>query len=161
MLIAALAYVGIHFLVYALLVRHQRWSRSEYGILLYHGVSFLLFAGCVAAGAALKYEPIPVAIGALSIHGIYSISFLELWSLSEGSYSFSVLHAVSRGPLLEAHLGELGNVGNTKRTSRLDSLSRMKLIRVLEGHVSLTLGGKLLARALQIIRILAGLKRAG
>jgi hypothetical protein len=49
-------------------------------------------------------------------HGIYSMSFLELWSLAEGSYSFAILREIKsdRPADLHAVVIELRAIGDEK-----------------------------------------------
>jgi hypothetical protein len=66
-----------------------------------------------------------------SLHGIYSLSFLELWSLSRGSYSLSILAAVERDPSLQSLLLDTANpgaIGQQKRNARLISLQQLGLL---------------------------------
>jgi hypothetical protein len=99
-----LAHLGIF-----VIVRGGTSVASERGIFRFHVASFaalaILLAAFVAAGASIG-----TSAGALALHGIYSLSFLELWSLSEGGFSVTGLLRLSRKPLPRASLLEPNSV---------------------------------------------------
>jgi len=82
MLLAIAAYLAVHFAAYVLVLRHRAGLRSEKGIFLYHLAS-AVFAGLAGVAFAV-FEPDRFGLSGLvlvlSLHGIYSLSFLELWS---------------------------------------------------------------------------------
>ena len=121
------AYLSIHFLLYALVLRNRRFFYQEKNIFLYHAISFL---GVSVAGAGLVvWEPAMLgrAIGAVSLHGIYSLSFLELWALSDGGYSLRILDQMDqRG--VAADFKSLEVLGASKKKYRLSSLERLGLL---------------------------------
>jgi hypothetical protein len=105
-----LVYLVAHFVLYVFPLRQKAFFQSERGIFLYHLASAVLFS--VAALALWKVEfndaGLATALALIAAHGIYSISFLELWSLAQGSYSIAIIAgaasqgAVSREYLIEA-----------------------------------------------------------
>ena len=99
MMQALAGYVFFHFLSYAVWFRHWRAFGSEKTIFLYHAVSF---AGAVSSVLAASWFLCPPGggwrwvTGAAGLHGIYSLSFLELWALSDGGYSLRILDQIER-----------------------------------------------------------------
>src|SRR4029077_20843025 len=97
--------------------------QTERGIFLYHFISAVLFAaGALAAGIArFSDAAMAVSVGLIAVHGIYSTSFLELWSLAQGSYSISILTGIaSQGPLPRSKLVDVfARIGNAKKNDRL------------------------------------------
>lgn len=126
-------YIVVHFAVYALLLRRARALKTERGIFLYHAVSYVLLAGLTAflgwwwRGAEIGAGVLFVA----GLHGVYSLSFLELWSLAQGSYSLAILTRVAAlgGTAAPAELTGLQAVGSSKQQDRIESLKRLGLLR--------------------------------
>lgn len=146
MLIAIAAYLAAHFAVYVLVVRHMPSLHSEKGIFLYH------VASAVSVGfAGLSFAIIdPVGFGApglvfvLSVHGIYSLSFLELWSLAEGGYSLYILGSIARAQAAggEPDFADQEQIGEAKQRDRLDGLKKLGLIAIRDGAIGLTARGR-------------------
>jgi hypothetical protein len=165
MIALGLSYLAAHVLLYFSVLRNRRFFQSERGIFLYHFFSATVFT-CVALGAVLAYFSdaiVAVAIGLIAVHCIYSISFLELWSLAEGSYSMSILTGIaSRGTLPRKILIEaFAGIGDAKKDNRLAVLSEMSLARHEGNHWRLTACGRLLADALSLLCRLAAIKNRG
>lgn len=97
----------------------------------------------------------------MSLHGIYSLSFLELWSLAQGGYSLNILEYIhSKGEVgVEADLSQLKQIGSFKKANRIDSLQRLKLIRHQEEQLSLTQFGLFTIFFLRSIAWLVNLKK--
>jgi hypothetical protein len=153
MLLAFLAYLPCHLLAYVLLVRHLAWFRREAGIFLYHAVPAAAASACCLA--LLLVEPTAAhaceAVLAISLQGIYSMSFLELWSLTEGGYS---LHMLARfwaagGTATAADLALLEGLGSGKRSARLAGLLRLALVWADGDRVRLTGRGRVVAGLLR------------
>jgi hypothetical protein len=72
-----------------------RIFEREIAIAAYHGVAFVTVVVVVAAAFARGAIGFAALTGLLALQFIYSMSFLELWSLAEGSYSLQVLAKVS------------------------------------------------------------------
>jgi hypothetical protein len=158
-----LLYLPLHFTVYALFLRRRTAFQTEAGIFLFHFVSACLFplaalALSLGTGDALLY-----GIAAAAGHGIYSLSFLELWALSQGSYSFLVLRAVERDSTAGAEgvVTDLAMVGDAKKGQRLGSLEQLKLVARAGGSVSLTPRGQRVAAFLAAIQATANLRETG
>ena len=156
-------YIGVNFALYVALRRSFARLRDERGIFLYQVVST---AGLVAAGVAVvMMDPrVKVAglIGATALHGIYSLSFLELWSLTEGSYSLSILEHVEQmtrqGRAVD--VSRLEGVGGSKKEQRLGSLRRLGLVQYTGDQVALTRRGRWIAGMLAGLAGSAGADRA-
>lgn len=75
-------------------------------------------------------------------HGIYSLSFLELWSLTQGSYSLTILADVASGSNSNSQARSpmmLAEIGMQKRAERQVSLRKLGL---LNNQGSLTPAGR-------------------
>lgn len=147
-------YCAVHVLAYAVVVRHRRWARSERGIFAYHAGSFLVLSAAALVVAA--HNPAPAAavvVSAIATHGIYSLTFLELWSLTQGSYSLSILDAVDRAERggTDPPWRRLEAIEETKRADRLAALRHLGLVRAQAGGESLTPAGRIVAALLSCI----------
>jgi hypothetical protein len=126
--------------------------RSERRIFLFHLASF---AGLVATMIALPSDrPWIAVMSAISLHGIYSLTFLEFWSLAEGGYTILLLQALSIGAVDSDRLvRELAAIGDRKRETRIDALTRLRLISIeKDGVVGLTGFGLIATRLLGALR---------
>ncbi len=143
-----------HFGLYAACLRQRPAFRSERTIFLYHLSSWILcvtifgVAGLINGGLHLA-----AITGALagSVHGIYSLSFLELWSLTQGSYSLSILADISRDSglhLTPTPIDDLADIGRQKRKSREIALHKLGLLNELG---ELTRAGHIAAFALSLL----------
>jgi hypothetical protein len=124
--------IGAHFGCYLIWIRNLSWGRSEKGIFAYHALSFiaLLSIGCASVIIVTDEDSLAAVIGGCSLHAIYSMTFLEFWSISEGSFSFAVLSRIRSATLATNHIvSEFTVLGAAKKTSRIESLVRLKLIR--------------------------------
>jgi hypothetical protein len=152
-LIAAFAaYLALHFLLYGVVLRHGRLTAGEKGIFSYH---FFPAAAWVigAAAAALAGGPIGAAHVALiaALHGIYSLTFLELWALADGGYSLAILESVESASSLEA----MERLGAAKNEGRLADLERAALVERHADAYRLTGAGKAVAGGIALIVCLA------
>ena len=131
--------------------------RTERGIFAYHLGSFVssVLISTLVVAASHPSRVWPVCVAAACIHGVYSLSFLELWSLAQGSYSLSIIAAVSgkaaeRG--VEPDLDRLERIGVEKQSGRVTGLLRLGLV-VREGdRLRLTRRGALAAHTLAGLR---------
>ncbi|MGH7353302.1 MAG: hypothetical protein ACRELS_01830 [Candidatus Rokuibacteriota bacterium] len=151
----AVVYLAFHFLLYALLLRRRRLFTRERTILVYHIVGALGLTGALAARIVVAPQPGDgaIAVGVVALQGIYSLSFLELWSLAEGSYSLAILERVDRGPdaATPEGLSDLSRIGTRKRQGRLDDLQRLRLVRPRGDRIELTGLGRLISGGLRLI----------
>lgn len=159
-------YLLAHFLLYALVLRRSARMRSEKAIFLFHFVSGLLMAAA-AVGYAL-FETPPTSFGlagvvlVLSVHGIYSLSFLELWSLAQGGYSLSVLASVKKAQESgsEPDFSGLAQIGKRKLQDRIQGLEKLGLIRIADTKVTLTSRGMIAAVAIEGLLTWLGARNA-
>lgn len=119
-----------------------------------------MFAQCVIAPSN---ENLALAVLVIGLQGIYSLSFLEIWSLAQGGYSISILitidDAVKNG--VQPGLVHIEGIGSDKRANRLAGLQLIGLIRFNGGFYCLTTLGRVIARALYIASWLSNLKNTG
>ena len=164
-LVWCLIYTVVHVGVYLGVLRRRPAFEREMVVFLYHALSFVGLAAVTGAVLLLPDGPsdVAAALGGLAMHGIYSTSFLELWSLAQGGYSLQILDAVGR-------LGASGDgvdrtvlrgIGEAKRVGRLDGLGRLGLVRRSGREASLTHVGRLVAAFLALIVWLANVKERG
>jgi hypothetical protein len=166
MLSAYAAYLALHFLAYVFVLRDSGRLRTERAIFFYH-----LVPAAISAVAGLVYlltEPSPARLArlllALSVHGIYSTSFLEVWSLAQGGYSLSVLRNIAesdanRGDL---DLAQLKQIGEAKQHGRIQGLAALGLVSERNGTITLTTLGGLIASCLHgLLQWIDPAKRAG
>jgi hypothetical protein len=162
---AGLGYLALHVLLYLVVLRDRRPFQSERGIFLYHFLSATVFTVVALAAAVSPFSDaaLAVAIGLIAMHCIYSLSFLELWSLAEGSYSMSILTGIaSQGTLSRKSLVDaFACIGDAKKGNRLSVLSNLSLARREGSHWQLSARGRLLAGMLNVLVWLAAIKNRG
>jgi hypothetical protein len=148
-------YLTLHFVVYALVLRHLRAFTQERTIFLYHFVPALGLGAVVLGALALQpsVERLAGAVAALALQGIYSLSFLEVWSLAEGGYSLIILKHVEAAGLarVPVELEALHQVGASKRQLRTAALERTRLVQWHSDCLQLTPRGQRLALAFRAI----------
>jgi hypothetical protein len=151
-LLAATLWCTIHFALF-LAQRGTGLLRSERRIFVFHVVSFASLT-FVAAATWFDFGATPLAsFGATSLHGIYSLTFLEFWSLAEGGYTVSLVQALADRPVdRDSLLRMLVDIGEAKRETRLQALARLGLVRVESDIVRLTPAGQLARRLLLALR---------
>jgi hypothetical protein len=157
-MLLTILYILTHLVAFLAFVRGSPWGKTERGIFLYHFCSFLTFAATTMALCAFYSLDIGLWISIVAFHGIYSLTFLELWSLTQGSYSLQLLEAAEKKgdlPRLRT-LNELRELGDTKIGQRLTSLSGLRLIRGQGKNISLTLLGLLSASFFRLVVWLTG-----
>ena len=165
MISAFFGYLAAHFLIYFMILRHAQVFRSEKTIFLYHfipAVIVLLIASglSVATPSGDLLAPIVFVV---SLQGIYSLSFLELWSLAQGGYSISILICVRTAAQegKEPDFSAFEHIGARKRASRLEGLQRLGLIQRCDGIYRMTSLGLIVASFLGLIAWLVDLKETG
>jgi|SRR3990172_10148720 len=147
-------YLVGHFALYTLVLRNRESFLRERVIFGYHVLSAVALALVLLGTAVItaREEVLIETVGALSLHGIYSLSFLELWSLSEAGYSLRILGELDTpGGAPKVDLALLYRLGSSKKESRIESLQRLRLVRRQTQGVSLTPLGRVLAAALRAI----------
>jgi hypothetical protein len=165
MVALGLSYLGLHFLLYVLVLRDRSLFQTERGIFLYHFGSATLFTLVVFAATLSQVTDgaLAIATGLSAIHCIYSLSFLELWTLAEGSYSMSILTGIaSQGTLSRnALIDGFARIGDAKKGNRLSVLTNLSLAHRDRNHWRLTARGGLLANALNVLLWLTAIKKRG
>ncbi len=142
-----LFYLTAHFSIYFLALRHLRLFQREKPILLYHVVSFLFWGAWFFIGRSADSVS---AIGLLSLHGIYSLSFLELWALADGGFSLRILESAGDAQgCTAAQLESMRSLGSVKIRGRIQTLERWRLVTESENKYRLTQWGRLFAAALK------------
>ena len=164
-LAVGMSYLALHVLLYVFVLRGRPLVQSERGIFLYHFVSaavFTLVALCVAV-TYFSDAAFAMAVGLGAIHGIYSLSFLELWTLAEGSYSMSILTGIaSQGRLSRSTLiGAFARIGDAKKGDRLSVLSKLSLARRDGNYWRLSARGRVVANLVNLLIWLAAIKKSG
>lgn len=158
-------YLPVHFVLFVLVIRHRPVFRHESAIFLYHAVPATLMAVWVLSECVLApgTESLFRAALVLAVQGIYSLSFLELWSLSQIGYSFHILvrFCAAGGTASAADLAALRQVGAGKREDRLTGLARLRLIEPDGDGYSLTGRGLVVASGLAALARLVHFRHLG
>ena len=149
------AYVALHFAMYVLVLRGKTSVSGEHAILRFHLLSASLYSGALACLALIyggSQWPAYV-LGGVALHGIYSLSFLELWSLAQGSYSLDLLTFASENHnSTPSSIVAYGSpIGQAKRSARITGLIRLGLVRCASGHFALTKCGRIVANGLALV----------
>ncbi|HLZ30428.1 MAG TPA: hypothetical protein VKV73_24165 [Chloroflexota bacterium] len=160
-----LVYVLLHFLCYALVLRHQPRFTRERVIFAYHASSELGWALVLPIGGILGVwtnEGLAAWIAAVALHGIYSLTFLTLWSLASGGYSIGILaqiDAVGHGQAVER--ADLELIGSDKKDARLRGVQALGLIRSRDGYLEHTHRGAWAASVLASIAGVFAVRESG
>ena len=157
-----ITYIGFHLLIYVVWLRRQKAFRREKVIFLYHCIpaAIILLALFGLLGVSGSAESLAFAVFGVSLHGIYSLSFLELWALSQGGYSIGILMRIDAAAVkgIEADMKIFEEIGETKRKGRLAGLMRLKLIEMNKDSYSLAARGSFVAAILSMAAWLTNLK---
>jgi hypothetical protein len=142
-------YIAVHLALYFAVLRHIHAFGSERTIFLYHaisavGVTLVALASLFVPGSGVDLE---WAIAVIAMHGIYSTTFLEVWSLAQGGYSLLILEHMKRAELggKKPDVEVLRGIGASKLGNRLTALAEAGLVRQDGERVSLTAAGKVVA----------------
>jgi hypothetical protein len=135
-----------HAALYFVVLRDRPALDSETGIFLYHLAS-AIGVSIICGMWAVEGHPDAWTwfAAVVLLHGIYSLSFLELWALADDSFSLAIVRAIDRGgaPSREALRHVLETIAVRKRTLRLDDLRRIGLLhKTSSGAVTLTSAGR-------------------
>jgi len=148
-------FIGGHLLLYLALLRHLRLFEREVTIAAYHGVAVIIVIAVVIAAFARGAIGFAALTGLLALQSIYSMSFLELWSLAEGSYSLQILAELSRRDSIsrEELIAACAAIGAQKTRRRLDYLLGLKLLtNSADGCLRPSILGGMIVRPLRIVR---------
>ena len=143
-------YCAIHFAFFVLFVRASAWGQLECGVFLFHAFSFFVLAGAAILLSATTIVGAAAVAAAVGVHGIYSLTFLEVWSLTEGSYSLSILQAIGAAERegTDVAWSQLAAIEESKRKARLCALQSLGLISEIDGELVLTAPGRAVAAIL-------------
>jgi hypothetical protein len=148
-------YMAAHLLLYFAVLRHLPAFRTERTIFLYHavsavGVTLVVVASLLMPGSGADLE---WAVAVVALHGIYSVSFLEVWSLADGGYSLQILEHVERANRLgeQPDVEALRAIGIAKQGNRLAGLAAIGLVRQEAGRLSLTAPGRVVASCFALL----------
>jgi hypothetical protein len=163
--VVALVWLACHFLIYVAVLRNMPLFQTERGIFLYHLTSAVIFVAAALVILLIRRdgEAFSVACALVAAHGIYSISFLELWSLAQGSYSLSIMGqgGSDRVPSRAELVDSFSRIGIAKKADRLSGLEGSQLIRLDGNHWKLTGSGAIVASMLRSLLWLANIKERG
>jgi membrane-associated HD superfamily phosphohydrolase len=153
--------LSVHILLYFFFLRKK--VRTEVNILGYHILLSLFLAVITILFLKSQYASYSAIILTVSIYGIYSLSFLELWTLSQISYSREILVKAKNGIISENndYFVQLQNLGDQKRVARLNSLKSKRIIFIKNNTWHLTKLGQFIANILNIILWLPNIKNRG
>jgi hypothetical protein len=152
-LVGALCFIALNFFLYTLVLRHVRAFGSERLIFLYQVLSFLALPIVLLALGPAVTDVSASLVAATSLHAIYSLSFLELWSLSEGSYSLRMVDRVERLGVMpeDTDTSDLEKIGASKKSARLQSLVGLGIAKRDGERYLLTSRGRIAAIPLRFL----------
>ena len=155
-------YILAHFALYVCVLRYRVFFWTERGVFLLHFVSAAIILALTFAAFlwAPTLDSVALVFGAGAAHGIYSLTFLECWLLSEGGYSLRVLsELVKRNTATPAELEEkFVEMSARKKIGRLESMVRLGLVQEDGGRLRLTRSGRNLSNAMTLIAKIAGFR---
>lgn len=153
MVLFFLCYLSSHLLLYAAFLRHRQVMSSEKGILLYHMVPALFWTATLGVLCALGIVSFAQVVLVSALHGIYSLTFLELWALADGGYSLAIMDYLEFRRDLDEQtiLSELVRLGTAKKQERVVALLRMGFVASRDQRYCLTRRGRLMAAFISFI----------
>jgi len=151
---------------YFLFLTHRRYPLTEGTVLKYHVVSFCLAMLLCGGLAFLAEDGFAAWIAAVSLHGIFSMSFLELWSVSQGSFFLSVMDRLevwrgTEGEGVPFDVSSLAEIGRGKRISRLQALLAKGWVRDDGRVLALTKTGRIVSHAFDVLRWVMHVRASG
>ena len=157
--VGSVGYLVLHALLYFTILRTLPAFTSERGAFLYHfcsGVLFTITAAICGLWVPATQITTALAVGTVMLHGVYSLSFLEVWSLTEGGYSLQIMRAIADSEKAGQPLSvsQLEQVGRGKQSSRTGSLEKFGWLSRADGPFRLTPRGRLVATVLYGLRSL-------
>lgn len=165
LLLYSAVHIACHFGAFVALRLRSAWLQSEKGIFLLHVVSAAALAAAALLTVAFHADGATLGAAGAGVfaHGIYSLTFLEFWSLSQISYSRDVL-LIARSGRLPVHgqaPEELLALGERKRAGRLRALERLGLVESAAGAWRVTPKGRMVSGALRLLQWLSNLRMHG
>jgi hypothetical protein len=159
-----LSFVIVHLISYVVFFRRLRAFRREDAIFAFHMVAFVAVAVAAIAGWWLGAIGTATIAAILSLQLVYSMTFLETWSLAQGSYSLQILLQVARHPEPSKRfiIAATKSIGTQKKRNRLQSLIALGLLQPVDHDaVRLTRGGRCVITFFRAIKVLANIRAAG
>lgn len=159
-----IGFIAAHLLSYFAAFRHLRVFTGERMIFFYHGLAFAIVFAVVVTAFAIGSIGFPGLCGLLALQFIYSISFLELWSLAQGSYSLQILTCIARQTsMTREELGAVcAGIGSEKKRRRFENLLRFKLAgQNADGYIELSFMGRMFIGLLRTIMRFTTIRDAG
>ena len=161
--ISAIVYAAIHFIICMTAIWTCRLR--ERGIFLFHVGSFLILGVMLIGFLLLNFSEgfFTAAVASLAFHAIYSLSFLELWALSDGGFSLRIL-ADASGPArltLRDIVARHRKVSDEKKIRRIASLISLGLVSKDGMAYRLTSRGRFVSTCFAGIAALSGFRQGG
>lgn len=163
-LIFSFLWVVAHFLFYVFWLRYNLKLREEKNIFLFHMISFLFFSFLLLIFYLFDgfinfwYS----FIAALSVHGIYSMSFNLFWSSSQGGFSLGMIKKINVDKLSRQEcLDHFIRIGDNKRSSRLNNLQKMGLIKREDSKYKIDNKGRFIAYILRMLHFINNFGKTG
>jgi hypothetical protein len=157
-------FIAAHVFAYVAVFRHLQVFAAERAIAIYHGLAFAAVFVVVVVAFTRGTIGFAASCGLLALQYLYSLSFLELWTLAEGSYSLQILLRVSRQASVsrEEILASCESIGVDKKRNRLHDLQSLGLIaQDPDGTFKLAAMGRTLVDMLSLIMRLTTIREAG
>jgi hypothetical protein len=165
MLAVFAAYLAGHFALYVVVLRYRPAFQRERTIFLYHALPGLVvvLAGLGALIVSSDLDTFARVALAAGLHGIYSLSFLELWTLTQIGFSLAILaaHQEAERTGEEPDWSELERTGAGKKAGRIHELQRVGLVAENGDVYRLSGRGRLVAGVLAGLARLTNLNRLG
>jgi hypothetical protein len=153
-----------HMIGYFALLRRLNLFARERAILAYH----LLISAIVLFWVFVIWWnqriDLSGAVGLLSLQFIYSMTFLEFWSLTQGSYSLQLLSTVCKNDRISRSdlVSRLAVVGDDKKRDRLADLASLGLVQPGQNsEFRLTKFGQCFVLGVKLLMRVANIKVAG
>ena len=160
LLVLTIAYLAVHLGIYVMVLRNVPAFGQERVIFLYHAVPALVLGLVVVLAVIITRDPETLAAGilAISLQGLYSLSFLELWALSDAGYSLQILeHVATTGTSFDAT--GMKDIGASKKSDRLKAALALGLVRTDGQMFALTRSGRAVASIFAAITWLVNARR--
>jgi hypothetical protein len=153
-------YLVTHFAFYVLASRRVSWFAGERGVFLFHALSNVLVTALALAGWATGALSSAVVAVCVLGHGMYSTTFLWIWSGTQGGYSAAILDAIWRSSAEGTQLdwSALEGVGKGKQGGRLADVEALGLVVCHDGRFVLTSRGRAASVVAELFAALANVQ---
>lgn len=164
-LICSLVYLFLHCIIFFVFAKRRPVINNELGVFSYHLISFFVAFFILIVAKAFNSIDVSIfnLIGVLSLHMIYSLSFLELWALSDGGFSLAILRAISVGSKIDVHgvNVELRVRSSEKVAQRVITLERLLLVTSENDVYKISKFGRIVNSSVMVIEALITCPKAG